>query len=81
MFGGQVGLAGHLKIGDNVKLGAQSGIMSNIKEGAEIIGSPAIPITNFYKSSVIFRKLPDMYKQLSQLEKELHKLKEERESI
>ncbi|HUI32988.1 MAG: UDP-3-O-(3-hydroxymyristoyl)glucosamine N-acyltransferase [Dysgonamonadaceae bacterium] len=75
VFGGQVGLAGHLKIGDNVKLGAQSGIMSNIKDGAEIIGSPAIPIKNFYKSSVIFRKLPELDKQISQLEKELERLK------
>lgn len=77
VFGGQVGLAGHLKIGNNVKLGAQSGIMSNIKDGSEIIGSPAIPIRNFYQSSVIFRKLPDMYKQLGQLEKEITKIKEE----
>lgn len=77
VFGGQVGLAGHLKIGDNVKFGAQSGIMSNTKDGEEIIGSPAIPIREFYKSSVIFRKLPDMYKQLGQLEKELNKIKED----
>lgn len=81
VFGGQVGLAGHLKIEDNVKFGAQSGIMSNTKEGAEIIGSPAIPIKNFYKSSVIFRKLPEMYKQLSQLEKEIETLREERDNI
>ena len=81
VFGGQVGLAGHLKIEDNVKFGAQSGIMSNTKEGAEIIGSQAIPITNFYKSSVIFRKLPEMYKQLSQLEKDLSTLKKERDNI
>lgn len=77
VFGGQVGLAGHLKIGNNVKLGAQSGIMSNIKDDSEIIGSPAIPIRDFYKSSVIFRKLPDMDKQISQLEKELERLKKE----
>ena len=76
VFGGQVGLAGHIKIGNNVKLGAQSGIMSNIKDGSEIIGSPAIGIKNFYKSSVIFRKLPEMDKQLSQLEKEVNKIKE-----
>jgi UDP-3-O-[3-hydroxymyristoyl] glucosamine N-acyltransferase len=55
--------------------------MSNIKEGAEIIGSPAIPIKNFYRSSVIFRKLPEMYKQLSQLEKEIETLREERDNI
>lgn len=77
VFGGQVGLAGHLKIGDDVKLGAQSGIMSNIKDKSEIIGSPAIPIRNFYKSSVLFKKLPDMNQKISQLEKEIKKLKED----
>lgn len=78
VFGGQVGLAGHLKIGDNVKLGAQSGIMKNLKDGAEIIGSPAIPIRDWYKSSVIFGKLPEMYQQLGQLKKEINDLKEEK---
>lgn len=77
VFGGQVGLAGHLKIGDDVKLGAQSGIMSNIKEKSEIIGSPAIPIRNFYKSSVLFKNLPDMNQKISQLEKEIKNLKED----
>ncbi|MGV8962151.1 MAG: UDP-3-O-(3-hydroxymyristoyl)glucosamine N-acyltransferase [Candidatus Saccharimonadaceae bacterium] len=76
VFGGQVGLAGHIKIGDNVKIGAQSGILRSTKDGSEIIGSPAIGIKNYYKSSVIFRKLPDIDKQLSQLEKEVNKLKE-----
>ena len=78
VFGGQVGLAGHLKIGDNVKLGAQSGIMKNLKEGSELIGSPAIPIRDWYKSSVIFSKLPDMYRELGQLKKEMSELKEEK---
>lgn len=77
VFGGQVGLAGHLKIGDNVKLGAQSGIMKNLKDGSEIIGSPAIPIRDWYKSSVIFGKLPEMYQQLGQLRKDINELKEE----
>ena len=76
VFGGQVGLAGHLKIGDNVKLGAQSGIMKNLKDGAEIIGSPAIPIRDWYKSSVIFGKLPEMYRDISQLKKDLNRLEE-----
>lgn len=76
VFGGQVGLAGHLTIGDRVKIGAQSGIMRDVKEGAEIIGSPAIPVRDWYKSSVIFAKLPEMYRELSQVEDEINKLKE-----
>ena len=75
VFGGQVGLAGHIKIGNDVKIGAQSGIMKNLKDGAEIIGSPAIPIRDWYKSSVIFGKLPDMYRDISQLKKDISELK------
>lgn len=75
VLGGQVGLGGHIKIGDNVSIGAQSGIISNIKEGRNILGSPAIEVKNFFRSSIVFPKLPDMYRQLNQLEKEVDKLK------
>lgn len=77
VFGGQVGLAGHLMVGNNVKLGAQSGIMKNLKENSELIGSPAIPIRDWYKSSVIFGKLPEMYREIAQLKKEINELKDE----
>src|SRR5450759_3302219 len=61
MFGGQVGLAGHLKIANGSKIGAQGGILGDIKvENSVIIGSPAIELKQFLKSSVIFRKLPQM---------------------
>lgn len=75
VFGGQVGLGGHITIGKNSQIGAQSGIISNIKEGSEIIGSPAMPVKSFFKSSIIMPKLPDMYRQLNALEKELSELK------
>ncbi|NDV93851.1 UDP-3-O-(3-hydroxymyristoyl)glucosamine N-acyltransferase [Dysgonomonas sp. 521] len=75
MFGGQVGLGGHITIGDNANIGAQSGIISNIKPDAKILGSPAIPVKDFFKSSVIFPKLPEMYKQIAQLQKEIEALK------
>ena len=77
MYGGQVGLAGHLNIGDEVKIGAQSGIGKSLKDGSEVIGTPAIPIRDWYRSSVIFSKLPEMYRELSQLKKEISKLKKE----
>lgn len=77
VFGGQVGLAGHINIGNEVKIGAQSGIMKDLKDGAELIGSPAIPIKDWYRSSVIFGKLPEMYRDLSQLKRDITKLKEE----
>jgi UDP-3-O-[3-hydroxymyristoyl] glucosamine N-acyltransferase len=75
MFGGQVGLGGHITIGDNANIGAQSGIISNIESGAKILGSPAIPVRDFFKSSVVFSKLPEMYRQIARLQKEVEALK------
>lgn len=77
MMGGQVGLGGHITIGNNVNVGAQSGIISNIKDDSKIIGSPAIPVKDFFRSSIVFPKLPDMYRQIAQLEKEIQELKSE----
>lgn len=75
IIAGQVGLGGHIHIGDNSSIGAQSGIISNIKPESQILGSPAIPVKNFFKSSIVFAKLPDMYRQLNEMRKELDEIK------
>lgn len=76
MFGGQVGIAGHAVIGDRVLTGAQAGIAGSIRKGhVTIQGSPAIDAGNFKRSSVVFKHLPDMYKQLNEMQKELDALK------
>lgn len=75
MFGGQVGLAGHITIGDHVNLGAQSGVPSSIKSNQTLIGTPPMEPTPYFKSQAIFRRLPDMYKELSALRKEIEELK------
>ena len=75
MFGGQVGLAGHLTIGDHVNLGGQSGVSGNIKSGQTLIGSPVMDPTTFFKAAAIMRKLPDLYKEVNALRKELDELK------
>jgi UDP-3-O-[3-hydroxymyristoyl] glucosamine N-acyltransferase len=75
MFGGQVGLAGHITIGDHVNLGAQSGVPSSIKSNQTLIGTPPMEPTPYFKSQAIFRRLPDMYKELNALRKELDELK------
>ena len=76
MFGGQVGIAGHIKIANDTKIGAQAGILSEVREENTIIlGSPAIDYKQFLKSSVIFKKLPEMKIKIDSLEKELESLK------
>jgi UDP-3-O-[3-hydroxymyristoyl] glucosamine N-acyltransferase len=76
MFGGQVGLAGHLRIANGTKIGAQGGILGDVKEeNTAILGSPAIEVKQFLRSSVIFRKLPEMKIKIDSLEKEIESLK------
>lgn len=76
MFGGQVGIVGHLEIANGVQVAAQSGIPSSVKtEGAILQGTPAIKISNFQKSYVVYRRLPELSRKVSQLEKQIEELK------
>jgi UDP-3-O-[3-hydroxymyristoyl] glucosamine N-acyltransferase len=76
MIGGQVGFAGHIKIANGTKIGAQAGILGEIKEeNTAIIGSPAFDVRQFMKSSVLFKRLPDMKSKLDSLEKDVEALK------
>lgn len=75
MFGGQVGIAGHISIGDKVFLGAQSGVPSSLKGNQTLIGTPPMEQKPYFKSQAIFRRLPDMYRQLNALQKEIEDLK------
>ncbi|MDR1454677.1 MAG: UDP-3-O-(3-hydroxymyristoyl)glucosamine N-acyltransferase [Tannerella sp.] len=75
MFGGQVGLAGHIRIADHVHIGAQSGAFRDIAEAGSVIGSPVVPVRNFFRSSVLFNRLPELYRTLNRLEKEVEELR------
>jgi UDP-3-O-[3-hydroxymyristoyl] glucosamine N-acyltransferase len=78
MFGGQVGISGHLKIADGTRIGAQSGIPSDVKEeNLVLLGYPAIGYKDFLRSSIIFRKLPELSKKIDELEKQVLLLKKE----
>ena len=52
MIGGQVGIIGHLNIGNNVKIAAQSGVQSDIKNNEIVQGLP-FPISEYKRSYVI----------------------------
>jgi UDP-3-O-[3-hydroxymyristoyl] glucosamine N-acyltransferase len=76
MIGGQVAINGHIKVADGTKAGAKSGIAADVTEENTILqGVPAIPYKQFYRSSVVFRNLPDIEKKIAALEKEIESLK------
>ncbi|MBT8317222.1 MAG: UDP-3-O-(3-hydroxymyristoyl)glucosamine N-acyltransferase [Lutibacter sp.] len=76
MIGGQVGIVGHISIGNNVRIQAQSGISRNIADNDVIQGTPAIGYSDYNKSYVYFKRLPELVGKINQLEKEIIALKE-----
>ncbi len=77
MVGGQAGFAGHIKIADKTFIGAQAGVISNTKgDGEQLIGSPAIDPKVFFKAQAVVKRLPDMYRQIAQLQREIDVMKE-----
>lgn len=75
MFGGQVGIAGHITIGNKVFLGAQSGVPGSLKDNQTLIGTPPMESLHYFKSQAIFQRLPELYKQINALQKEMDELK------
>lgn len=76
MIGGQAGIVGHIQITDGVKIAAQSGIGSSITREGEILqGSPAFRISEYKRTYVVFKKLPELEKRILELEKTIRDLK------
>ena len=74
MIGGQVGIIGHLVIGNNVKIAAQSGVGSNVKDDQIIQGSPAFSVSDYRKSYVSFKQLPQLFSLVHKIEKQINNL-------
>lgn len=72
IIAGQVGVAGHLHLADGVKIAAQSGISKSItKENTVVMGSPAFEIKEYFKSTAVFKKLPELQKRVGKIEKNI----------
>ena len=79
MVGGQAGFSGHIKIADKTFIGAQSGVISNTKgNGEQLIGAPAIDPKVFFKAQAVMKRLPEMYRELGMLRKEIEELKKQK---
>ena len=69
MFGGQVGVAGHISVGDRTSIGAQSGIPNNVAADSRIMGSPAVPGREFARIAAAMRQLPELLHRVAKLER------------
>ena len=76
MVGGQAGFSGHIKIADKTFIGAQAGVISNTKgDGEQLIGAPAVNPKMYFKARALDAKLPDMYREIAALRREIEELK------
>jgi len=71
MCGGQVGIAGHLHIGENAKIAAQSGVSKDIPPGAKVFGYPARDAMKANRELAHLSALPELFKKVRELEKKV----------
>lgn len=78
VIGGQVGVAGHLSLAKGTQVGAQAGINFTIsEENKQWHGSPAQPLRNWMRASVIFKQLPTVEKRIANVEASITKLSDQ----
>lgn len=71
MVGGQVGFVGHITVADGVKVQAGTGVSRSVKEeGSTIYGYPHLPYFDYLRSYNIFKKLPQLAKDVDMLKKD-----------
>ena len=76
VMAGQVGVRDHVHIGDRAVLGAMAGVTNDVPEGCRMIGIPATPERDQKVKQAAFSKLPEMRRQLKQLQRTVESLLE-----
>jgi UDP-3-O-[3-hydroxymyristoyl] glucosamine N-acyltransferase len=76
-LGGQVGAAGHLTVGKNSRVAAQSGIPNDVPPDSVIGGYPAVDIHTWRRYSAALPKLPEILRRLRRIERTLFAVKNE----
>lgn len=72
-MGGQSGIIGHLKIGNDVSIATRGGVTHDIPDGTMVSGFPARSHRDELKIEAILKKLPELYKSVKMLEKQVNK--------
>jgi UDP-3-O-[3-hydroxymyristoyl] glucosamine N-acyltransferase len=74
VMGGQVGVADHLQIGDGALIGAQAGLMHDARPGKRYVGAPAMEERQFFRSVSLIQQLPELRKQLHEVQRAIIRL-------
>ena len=69
VMAGQSGITGHLKLGTESQIAAKSTVMDDVPPKTKVMGTPAIPFRDFARREVLLKRLPELVKRVSALEK------------
>ena len=75
MIGGQAGIVGHVEIGDQALIGAQSGVARDVPGGGMVSGSPAVEHHAAMRGQALVPRLPTMRHEIKQMIKDIEDLK------
>jgi len=70
-FAGQAGAAGHLTLGDRTIVAAKSAALSDLPNGGMVAGIPAVDHRRWKRAQAVFRKLPELKKEVGDLRRRL----------
>lgn len=70
---GQVGITDHVKVEDGAVVGAQAGVIRDLPKGV-YVGTPAMPHRDWFRSMVIFSRLPELNRKIKELEEKIESL-------
>jgi len=73
-MGGKAGLRDHINVGDGVRIAACTCVAQDVPPKTELAGAPAIEGRKFLRSHSVFVKLPELLKQLKQLQARVKQL-------
>jgi UDP-3-O-[3-hydroxymyristoyl] glucosamine N-acyltransferase len=79
VLAGQAGVRDNARIGAGAQIAAQAGVKDDVPDGAQMVGTPAWPISEWSRVLVAHRKGPELTKRVRKLEKRLEKLEEGRD--
>jgi UDP-3-O-[3-hydroxymyristoyl] glucosamine N-acyltransferase len=74
VLAGQVGVADHVTVGDGARVGAQSGLHRDVPAGAEVLGTPALPVSEARRTMVALPRVPELVRTVRALERRLAEL-------
>ena len=75
---GQVGIVGHIEIGDQAIVAAKSGISKDVAAKEVMFGYPALPMREAKEQIAMVRRLPKLVERVKRLE---HRLADEPKSV